>query len=82
MPTLLPPELTTPERPSPKRSLPEENLLDQTTLSALRQFFLILDAWDRGQDKNRSVDVQSPVDNPSHQAQGDPGKRILSRRVR
>lgn len=49
MPTLLQPEhpAQEPEPLSPAKPLAEENPLDQAALSALREFFLILDAWDR-----------------------------------
>jgi hypothetical protein len=70
MPILLPTEQTAEQPLSPGRPLTEQQLLDPTALGALREFFLILDAWDRAQDKKLSTTMHSPVDNPSHQAQG------------
>ncbi len=59
MPTLFHPEQAAqePEPLSPGKPLAEENPLDQTALSALREFFLILDAWDRAEGKKLSADV-------------------------
>jgi hypothetical protein len=81
MPTLLPPEHVTQEPLSPGKPLAEDNPLDQAALSALRQFFLILDAWDRAELKKGSTDMQSLVDNPPHQAQVDRNNRTRSRRA-
>lgn len=80
MPTLLHPEQAAQEPLSPGRPLAEEDSLDQTALSALREFFLILDAWDRAEEKKLSTDLRSPVDNPPHQAQGDRNNAARSRR--
>lgn len=71
MPTLLPPEHATQEPLSPGRRLAEDNPLDPDTLRALREFFLILDAWDRAELKKGSSGARSSVDNSPHQAQGD-----------
>ena len=49
MPTLLQPEHATQEPVSPGKPLAEDNPLDTAALNALREFFLILDAWDRAQ---------------------------------
>ena len=53
-------------------SRPALRVSDQAALSALREFFLILDAWDRAELTKVSTDVRSPVDNLPHQAQGEP----------
>lgn len=82
MPTLLHPEQTAQEPLSRERPLAEDDPLDPTALSALRSFFLILDAWDRAEAKKLSPDTQSPVDNPPHQAQGGPNNRARSRRLK
>jgi hypothetical protein len=82
MPTLLQPEHATHEAHSPQRPLAEDNPLDPSALSALREFFLILDAWDRAEEKKLSADMQSAVDNPSYQAQGEPNIGARSRRVK
>ncbi len=71
MPILLPPEHATQEPLSSGRPLTEDNPLDQAALSALREFFLILHAWDRAEHQELSTDEDSPVDNPPHQAQGE-----------
>jgi len=75
MPTLLPQEHASQEPLSPGKPLAEENPLDQTALGALREFFLILDAWDRAEPQKLSADMHSLVDNPLHQAQGDQNTR-------
>lgn len=82
MPILLPPEHATQEPLSPGRPLPEENPLDESALSALREFLLILDSWDRAELKKDSTDVRSAVDNPSHQEQGERNNGAPSRRVK
>lgn len=70
------------ETPSPARPLAEDTPLDQAELSALREFFLILDTWDRAEEKKLPTNMQSLVDNPSHQAQGDRNNGACSRRVK
>jgi len=75
MPTLVQPQQTTEESLSPGRPLAEQQHLDQAALSGLREFFLILDAWDRAETQKLSADVRSPVDNPPRQAQGDRNTR-------
>ncbi len=84
MPTLSPPEhpAQEPEPLSPGRPLAQDNPLDQAALSALREFFLILDSWDRADVKKVLPQVRSPVDNPPHQAQGDRNNGARSRRVK
>ncbi len=84
MPTLLQPEhpAQEPEPLSPGRPLAEDNPLDQAALSALREFFLILDAWDRSELKEVSTNTQSLVDNPPRQAQGDRNNGARSRRAK
>jgi len=77
MPTLLTPEHATQEPLSPGKPLAEDTPLDSDALCALREFFLILDAWDHAEMKKASTEVRSPVDNPPHQAQGDPKTRRL-----
>lgn len=50
MPTLLQTEESPQLEPSsPRRPLAEDTPLDPAALSALREFFLILDAWDRAE---------------------------------
>jgi hypothetical protein len=80
MPTLLPPEHATQEPLSPGKPLAEDNPVDPHALGALREFFLILDAWDRAGDKKLSTDRQSLVDIPPHQAQRDRNNQARSRR--
>ncbi len=80
MPTLLQPEHATAEPLSPARPLAEDIPLDQAALSALREFFLILDTWDRAELKTTSPEMRSLVDNPPHQAQGDRNNAARSRR--
>jgi hypothetical protein len=77
MPTLLPPEHPAQdlEPLSHGRPLAEENPLDPDALHALREFFLIVDVWDRAEAQKLSTGVRSPVDNPPHQAQGDRNMR-------
>ncbi len=84
MPILLPPAHPAQdlEPLSLGRPLAEDTPLDQTALSALCEFFLILDAWDRAEDKKLSKDMQSVVDNPPHQAQGDRNNVARSRRAK
>jgi len=65
MPTLLQTEHPTQEPLSPGRPLAEDTPLDQTALDALREFFLILDAWDRAEGQELSAEMQSLVDNTS-----------------
>jgi len=82
MPTLLHPAHADqePEPHSPRRPLGEDKPLDQTAIGALRQFFVILDAWDRAEAQKLLPDMQSSVDNPLHQAQGEPNNGAHSRR--
>lgn len=61
MPTLLQPEHATPEPPSPGRPLAEDNPLDPTALSALREFFLILDSWDRAETSKETCGLNPVV---------------------
>ncbi len=75
MPILLPPKHATQEPLPPGRPLAEENPLDQAALSSLREFFLILDSWDRAEGKKHSADMRSLVDNHPHQAQGGQNTR-------
>jgi hypothetical protein len=82
MPTVLPPEHATQEPLSSRRPLAEDNPLDQAALSTLREFFLILDAWDCAEGQKLSMDVQSLVDIPPHQAQGGRNNGARSRRVK
>ena len=82
MPTLLQSEHATQEPLSPGKPLDEENPLDQTALGALREFFLILDSWDRAEARKLSNGPRSLVDNPPRQAQGDRNNGAASRRVK
>jgi hypothetical protein len=70
MPTALQPGHATQEPLSPERPLAEDNPLDQAALSAVREFFLILDAWDRAEAQKLLADMQALVDNTPRQAQG------------
>ena len=72
MPTLLQSEHATQEPLSPGKPLDEENPLDQTALGALREFFLILDSWDRAEARKLMADpVYSNPFDPKHKAMRD-----------